>query len=217
MARSSTPLAPRISAPDLPATLDPATLRPRIEVIAALVEGLSGEVDASNAHLSESVLRDVDVARLDLSRSRLVDVDIQELRGVEINGRETRWQTVRVTGGRVATLDLSRSSLSGVEFRGLRVDYLTLAGCDAFDVLFVDCIIGSLDAPQAKLGRVAFEGCRVDDVDNRGWKIEHVDLRGLDAVRYLDMAGLRGATMGDQQVTALGRHFAAAVGVDVRD
>lgn len=216
MARSSVPLAPRISTPDLAPQLEPGTLVSRADLVGALVEGVRGAVDAAHSQISESVLRDLDVSSLDLSRSRLADVDIHDLRGVDVNARETRWQTARVIGGRIATLDLSRSILSGVELRGLRIDYLTLAGCEAFDLLFVDCVIGSLDAPRATLNRVGFEGCRVDDVDNRDWKIEHVDLRGLDAAHYLDMAALRGATMDEQQVTTLGRDFATAVGVDVR-
>jgi len=217
MARARLPLAPRISAPDLPARLEPAILRAHADLIGAVVEGISGDLDATGAHISESVLRDLDMGTLDLSRSRLTDVDLHELRGVAVTSAEARWQTVRVNGGRIATLDLSRSTLSGVELRGLRIDYLTLAGSDVSDLNFVDCIIGSLDAPQSSVNRVAFEGCRVTDVDNRGWRAENVDLRGLEAVHYLDMAGLRGTVLSERQVTMLGPDFAAAAGVDVRD
>ncbi|MGC5171184.1 pentapeptide repeat-containing protein [Microbacterium sp. DT81.1] len=217
MARTTTPLAPRIAAPDLPRDLGEGVLRRGAHVDAALLEGLSGRVDAPHAHLVESIVRGADVERLDLGGSSLTDVEIEDLRGVDVSFRETRWQTVRMTGGRIGTLDLSRSDLNGVELRGMRVDYLTLAGATASDLLLVDCTLGSLDAPQAKLSRVRFEGCRVDEVDNRDWRIEHVDLRGLEAVRYLDMAALRGATLSERQVTALGPDFAAAAGVLIRD
>lgn len=209
--------APRLSAPDLPARLEPATISSHVDLIGALIEGASGDVDAAGAHMSESTVRNLDVGTLDLARSRFADVEIDELRAVTIAAHESRWQSVRMRGGRIATLDLSRGSLAGVEIRGLRIDYLTLAGSEASDLLFVDCIIGSLDAPQAKLQRVAFHGCRVTDVDNRGWRAEHVDLRGLEAVHYLDMPALRGTTLSERQTNALGRDFAAAAGVDVRD
>ena len=217
MARSTAPLAPRISAPDLPPQLGRGALTRAAHIDGARVEGLTGSVDAPHAHLVESVVRGADVDRLDLGGSALSDVELDELRGVDVSFREARWQSVRMTGGRIGTLDLSRADLTGVELRGVRVDYLTLGGATASDLLFTDCIIGSLDAPQAKLSRVAFERCRVDEVDNRDWRIEHVDLRGLEAVRYLDMTALRGATLSERQVTALGRDFAAAAGVLIRD
>jgi uncharacterized protein YjbI with pentapeptide repeats len=217
MARSTAPLAPRISAPDVPPALGDGTLSHSGHLDGVLLEGLSGSVDAPHAHLVECVVRHADVDRLDLSGSVLADVEIEELRGVDVSFREARWQTVRMTGGRIGTLDLSRSDLTGVELRGVRVDYLTLAGATASDLLFVDCTIGSLDAPQATLSRVRFDGCRVDEVDNRDWRIEHVDLRGLEALRYLDMAALRGATLSERQVMALGRDFASAAGVLIRD
>lgn len=208
--------APRLSAPDLPAHLEPAALRAHADLIGALIEAASGDIDAAGAHLSESALRNIDAGTFDLARSRFADVEIEQLRAVTVAAHESRWQNVRMNGGRIATLDLSRGSLSAVEIRGVRIDYLTLAGSEVSDLLLVDCIIGSLDAPQSTLKRVAFEGCRVTDVDNRGWRAEHVDLRGLEAVHYLDMPALRGTTLSERQTTSLGRDFAIAAGVDVR-
>lgn len=217
MARPKHPVAPRIAVPDLAPRLDPAVLAPGVDLLGALVEGSRGDINAANAHISESALHNLDVARFDLSRARLSDVDVSELRAVTVDAPESRWQSTRIVGGRIATLDLSRSTLSAVEFRGIRIDYLTLAGAEASDLLFADCIIGSMDAPQASLKRVAFANSRVTDVDNRGWRVEHVDLRGLEAVHFMDMPALRGTTLSERQATALGRDFAVAAGVDVRD
>lgn len=183
----------------------------------ARLDDLTGVVDAAHSYTAESVIESANLDALDLVGAGLTDVEITDLRATMINARESRWQSVRVTGGRVATLDVARGELINVEIRGLRVDYLTLAGATASDVLFVDCVIGALDAPQSVLTRVAFEDCRVDEVDNRGWRIENLDLRGLEALRYLDMSALRGATLTERQVAAYARDFAAAVGVDVRD
>lgn len=216
MARPSLPLGPRVSAPDVPSELVDGQLRRRGELHAAWVQHTTGVVDATHSHISDSRLSTIVVESLDLTGCSLTDVDIDELRGVTVTSRESRWQSVRITGGRVATLDLSRSDLIGVEIRGLRIDYLSMAGSTASDLLFVDCVIGAWDAPQSKLSRVRFEGCLVDEVDNRDWRGENVDLRGLDAARYLSMGALRGTTLTEQQVSALGRDFAAAAGVDVR-
>lgn len=216
MARPSLPLAPRVSAPDLPHDLVGGELRRGGDLRGVWVRGASGAVDATHTQISDSRLSAIEVESIDLTGCSLTDVDIDELRGVTVTSRESRWQSVRITGGRVATLDLSRSDLVGVEVRGLRIDYLSMAGSTASDLLFVDCIIGAWDAPQSKLARVRFESCRVDEVDNRDWRVENVDLRGLDAARYLSMGALRGATLTEQQVTVLGRDFATAAGVDVR-
>ncbi|MBB2975490.1 uncharacterized protein YjbI with pentapeptide repeats [Microbacterium endophyticum] len=133
-----------------------------------------------------------------------------------MTARTGRWRNVRIVGGRVGTLDLSDSDIDSVELRGIRIDYLTIAGSTASDLLIVDCIIGTLDMPQARVKRAAFEGCRADDVDNRLWRIESVDLRGLDASSYLDPTALRGATMSSRQVDVLAVDFARALGVDVQ-
>ncbi|KAA9110428.1 pentapeptide repeat-containing protein [Microbacterium rhizomatis] len=217
MARPVTPLPPRVAAPDLPPHLRPARLEPRGDVHAGSLDDLTGDVDARTAHIVESVIRRADVGSLTLSGATLTDVAIEDLRAVDASFRESRWQTVRVTGGRIGTLDLSRAELTGVELRGIRIDYLNLSGSTVSDVLFADCIIGALDAPQSTLRRAAFEGCRADEIDNRGWRIENLDLRGLEALHFLDMAALRGATMTQRQVENLARGFAIAAGVDVRD
>lgn len=217
MARPSLPLPPRVTAPDLPRLLEPASLEARTDLHGAEVADLRGDVDAFGAHLVESSIRNADVGTLDLGGSTLTDVNADGLRIAVASMRESRWQTVRITGGRIGTLDLSRAELTGVELRGIRIDYLNLAAATASDVLFAECAIGSLDAPQSTLSRVSFEGCRADEVDNRGWRISSLDLRGLEALRYLDMTALRGATLTERQVAALARDFAVAAGVDVRD
>ena len=194
-----------------------ARLIARGDAHGAVFADLTGDVDAFAAHLVESEIVRADVGTIDLGGSTLTDIEIQGLRAVVATMRDSRWQTVRATGGRIGTLDLSRAQLTGVELRGIRIDYLNLAGATVSDLRVVDCLIGSLDAPQATLSRVAFEGCRADEVDNRGWRVEHLDLRGLEALHYLDMAALRGSTLTERQVGVLARDFAAAAGVDVRD
>lgn len=217
MARPSRPLPPRITAPDLPREFESGTLSPYAALSGAVIEDLSRDVAAAHARMVECVVRGGDAGTIDLTGATLTDVDWHEVRAVVLTARESRWQTVRVRGGRIATLDLSRAELTGVAFEGVRIDYLTIAGAKASDVLFTDCAIGALDAPQATLGRVAFELCRADEVDNRDWRIDHLDLRGLEALNYLDPMALRGATLTERQASALGPAFARAAGVDLRD
>lgn len=219
MARAASgPLAPRISDPDLPGSLDEVVgLAAGDDVLQARVSGLRGDVDAARLTLTEAVVADVDVDRFDLTLARLADVEFDAPRATELVASRGSWRNVRITGGRIGALDLGRADLHSVELRGVRIDYLALGEADVSDLLVADCTIGTLDLPAATLVRVRFEGCRADEVDTRDLRASHVDLRGLDAVTYTSPAGLRGTTLGLRQVELLAGDFAAAFGVDVRD
>ena len=218
MARPRGPLAPRISAPDLPAALESVFgLERRADLVGARIRDLSGEVDAAHAELLECAVDAASVSRLDLTGATLTDVEIGELRAVEVIARNGRWRSVRVTGGRIGTLDLSVSELGAVELRGVRIDYLSLRGANATDLLVADCVIGSLDLPLATLSRVAFTGSRADEVESDGLRAEHVDLRGLDTATFTRPDTLRGTTLSEGQVAALAVPLALALGIDVRD
>lgn len=216
--RVGEPQEPRVSAPDLPEPLHEVdALKAGDDVIQARISGLTGDVDASRATVSESVVADADVGRFDLTLARLTDVEIADLRATELIGSRGSWRNVRLTGGRIGALDLGRAELYSVELRGVRIDYLTLAEADASDLLIADCTIGTLDLPGAKLSRVRFTGTRAEEVDTRELRSTHVDLRGLDALAYTSPAGLRGATLAPRQVELLAADLASALGIDVRD
>ena len=64
---------------------------------------------------------------------------------------------------------------------------------------------------------MAFADTRADDVDTRGVRAKELDLRGLEAVSYLDAASLRGATLSSRQVEYLAAALAVALGIHVLD
>ena len=173
--------------------------------------------DAAHAAITECAVVGGAVDRLDLAGASLVDVDISALRATAVLGRRARLRRVRITGGRIGTLDLADAQLDEVELRGIRIDYLSLAAATVNDLIVADCTIGSLDVPQARLSRVAFTDSAADEVDTRGLRCEHLDLRGLEAVSYLDLAALRGATLSPRQVGALAPSLAAALGIRIDD
>lgn len=216
--RAPGPIAPRVSEPDLPDRLaDGPSLSRRLELFAARVAGLEGDVDAAHSRLVETAVDTASVDRLDLTGATLTDVRVTDLRAVEMLGRDSRWRSVEVIGGRVGTVDLARAELDGVLLSGLRLDYLSLASATVSDVRFVGCDIRTIDLPEATLTRVRFEDCRADEVDTRGLRATDLDLRGLDALSYTDPRALRGATLSPRQVEALAGSFAASLGIDVRD
>ena len=211
-------LAPRLSAPDLPPVLEEGAQPVRGEESFQLRwTALSPVTDAAHSAITECSLVDASVDRLDISGATLVDVEIAGLRATAVAGRRARLRRVRIAGGRIGTLDLADAELDEVELRGIRIDYLALGGARAADLLVSGCTIGTLDVPQARLTRVAFADSRADEVDTRGLRAEHLDLRGLDAISYLDLASIRGATLSAHQVEQLAPALAAALGIRVED
>jgi uncharacterized protein YjbI with pentapeptide repeats len=218
VARSTSPLPPRSAVPDLPARLDDvATLAARADIFQMRITGLHGDVDARHAQLSECVVAAASVDRLDLTGASLVDVDVEEVRATELIARSARWRSVRITGGRIATLDLTDAELDAVELRNVRIDYVSLGGARVADLLVAGCAMRALDMPNAKVERVRFVGSRADVVDTRGLRARDLDLRGLDALHYLDPTTLRGATLTELQAVDLGPEFARALGIQLAD
>lgn len=217
MARASKrPVAPRVSAPDLPNHLDDAEPARGADLVQRQLPRLVGEVELSYATLEEVRIPGADVAALGLRGATLVDVDIDDIRAVEVIARDASLRRVRIHGGRIATLDLADARIAELELRGLRIDYLRLAAAELEDVLIADCTIGTIDLPRARLTRVAFDGSRADEVDPREMRATDLDLRGLDALSYLDPLALRGATLTEDQVRILAPAFAVAAGIDVQ-
>lgn len=215
MARARTgPTPPRASPPDLPERLDSHTaMAARDDLSGVSIDAMSGDVSLAHGRLIDGLVEGASLGRWDLTGATLTDVRIADLRANEVITRDGAWRSVEIIGGRIATLDASRAAWDGVRLEGLRIDYLSLAAADVGDLVLVGCDIGTLDVPQARLVRVAFEDCRVDEVDTRGLRGEHLDLRGLEALRFTDTRGLTGATLSVRQAELHGPAFAAALGI----
>ncbi|SFS05836.1 hypothetical protein SAMN04487846_2031 [Microbacterium sp. cf046] len=218
MARSAPLAAPRLSAPDLPARLEDGPVLARAgDFFQLRWTVLESHTDAAHAEITECELIGPSVERLELTGAVLVDVEVRDLRATTVGGRGARLRRVRIAGGRIGTLDLADADLDEVEMRGVRIDYVSLAGARVADLLIADCTIGTLDIPQATVSRMAFAESRADDVDTRGLQAKDLDLRGLEAVSYLDPASLRGAALSARQVEYLAPALAEALGIRVLD
>ena len=218
MVRPTPLLAPRLSAPDLPSRLEDGPTPSRGgDFFQMSWTTLDAQTDAAHATITECTLIDASVERLDLSGATLVDVEVRDVRATTLAARGSRLRRVRITGGRIGTLDLADADVDEVELRGMRIDYVSLAAARVTDLLIADCTIGTLDMPQAVLSRVAFADSRADDVDTRGLRAKDLDLRGLEAVSYLDPASLRGATLSARQIEYLAPALADALGIRVLD
>ena len=216
MARSSeSPVAPRVSVPDIPPRLSDAAAARSADLLDARLD-VSGNVDLTYASLERCVIT-ADADGIDLIGATILDVDIPDIRVPSLSLRNAGIRRLRVSGGRIGTLDLSSARIDELELRDVRVDYLNLGGAKGTDLQFTGCTIRTLDMPQAQLTRVRFDDCRSDEVDSRGLQATDVDLRGLDAVAFVDANGLRGTTLTTFQVQQLAPTLAVGVGIQVKD
>ncbi len=209
------PRAPVVTAPDLPDEFVPADPARHGEFLAARIE-CTGETDLSHASLEQCRVGGT-AERVDLFGATLLDLEMTELRTAVLSLRETTIRRLRIHGCRLGTLDLSDARVAELEVQASRIDYLTFGGARIEDAVIVGTSFQTLDLPQATLTRVRFDDCRVDEVDSRGMNATDLDLRGLDALSYLDVNALRGATLTTRQVELLAPAFAASVGIDVRE
>ncbi|MBO9627537.1 MAG: pentapeptide repeat-containing protein [Microbacterium sp.] len=216
MARSpESPAAPRVSPPDLPREFDEGVPRRGADLLAVRLH-LAGTVDLAHSSLEQCTV-EADADAVDLTGATVLDVAMSGVRIASLRMRDAGVRRLRITGGRIGTLDLSGARVDELELRDLRIDYLNLGGAKATDVEIADCGIRTIDTPQAELTRVRFDGTRSDEVDPRGLKAVDVDLRGLDALSYLDANSLRGTTLTGFQVQQLAPVIAASIGIQIRD
>ncbi len=218
MRRPPVPAAPRVSPPDLPPHLqDAVPPRRGSESFQQRWTELADQTDAAHAAITECAILGASVDRLDLTGATLVDVDVRDLRATTFTARGARLRRVRITGGRIGTLDLADADVDELELRGVRVAYLSLAASRLSDLLVAGCTIGTLDLPQSSVSRASFIDSRADDVDTRGVRAQDLDLRGLEALSFLDPASLRGVILSARQVQELAPALAAALGIRVVD
>lgn len=216
MARSTdSPLAPRVSPPDLPEKFASAVPSRNADLIAVALD-LSGMVDLAYASLEQCRVT-ADAEEVDLIGGTLLDVEMSQLRVASLRLRDAGIRRLRIVGGRIGTLDLSSARVSELELRDVRIDYLNLGAARVDDVEVIGCRIRALDMPQAELTRFRITDTTTDEVDTRGMRARDVDLRGLDALAYLDANSLRGATLTSMQVQQLAPAFAAGLGIQVKD
>lgn len=216
MARTpDSPAAPRVSPPDLPEKLTPSVPARNADLIAAHLD-LRGSVDLAYAALEQCTVT-ADAEEIDLTGATLLDVSMTAVRAASLRLRDAGIRRLQIIGGRIGTLDLSTARISELELRDVRIDYLNLGAARAGDVEVTDCRIRTLDMPQADLTRIRFTRTSCDEVDPRGMRAKDVDLRGLDALAFLDANSLRGTTLTGFQVQQLAPVIAAGLGIQIKE
>ncbi|MFJ4166792.1 pentapeptide repeat-containing protein [Microbacterium sp. NPDC089698] len=214
MARSTErPQPPRVSPPDLPDELDDGVGRRHGDHVGLRIPLTE---DLAHAQFEQCSLSGA-AERVDLAGATLLDVEIVDARTPVLSLKDATIRRLRIAGGRIGTLDLSGAHVAELIVEHARIDYLSLAAAKIQDSLLMDCTLATVDVPAAAVTRVRFERSSADEVDTRGLRADGLDLRGLDALAFLDVTSLRGATLTSRQVELLAPVFARAAGIDVQD
>jgi uncharacterized protein YjbI with pentapeptide repeats len=151
--------------------------------------------DLQGIHLVECRLGQLDAAHCAVSRSSWRDVVLDGSRLGAVESFESTWRSVLVTDSKLGYLNARGSSWTDVTLRGCTVDELDLSG--------------------ARLTRVRLDDCRVRSLRLAGATLVDVDLRTARLEELEGLAGLAGAWISEQQLSALAPLLADHLGIRV--
>ena len=218
MARRRASLKRGPEPPDIPPELDPAPARleprARWECVHA---GASTEVGGRLADITlrETVWSNVDLAGCHLTGFECRDSRFErcDLAGAVLDGAAlTR---VTFTQCRMTGVVLSGTTLQDVWLHECRADMANLRMAHADFLLAQHSTLREAEFYQAALARSALVGCDLSGANFEGCEMRDVDLHDstLDDIR--GASGLKGASIGPDQVLGLASALVAAAGIDV--
>ena len=148
--------------------------------------------------------------------AKLLDVRVDSVDAAVLHARRSRWRDVEIERSRLGSAELYETELSGVRISDCKLGFINLRGATLTDVEFAGCSIDELDLGLARLSRVALRDCRVATLMIGGARLADVDLRGTDFARIDGLDGLRGATVDEDQLAAIGRLLAEGAGIRIQ-
>ena len=209
------PTPPKIPALVLPPLRDSDDARLDLDgsLEGARFTGLDlGERDFSDAAISDCEFSGTELSHANLRGASLVDVRLTTVAASVLSAPRSRFRNVQVTQSRIGAGELYESELNTVVFEGCKLGFLNLRGAKVVDVRFVDCRIDELDLGGASVTRLSLVDCQVGTLDVAGARLADVDLRGADLGRINGVAGLRGATIDEVQLSQLAALLADNLG-----
>ncbi len=175
----------------------------------------------------QPVVHDVRVQRsrifgVSLAGAHLKGFELRDVVASAIDAVGTRWPEASLTrvefrDCRLSGIDLAQATLRHVRLTGCRLDAANLRMIDAEHVAFDDCELVEVDFTEARLRSVTFRGSRLRRVDCSKARCEHVDLRGANIDEIIGVTGLRGATIGVDQLLPLAPAVFADLGITIDD
>ena len=145
-----------------------------------------------------------------LTDSRLERVDL-----LSVSAPEAGWRDVEVHASRIGSLELYEANFRRVSFVGCKLGFVNLRGADLADIAFTDCVLEDLDLMRATASRVALTRCRVDRLEVTEARLSDFDLRGAQLADISGIDGLRGVTIGYEQLLDLAPILSGRLGIRV--
>lgn len=177
--------------------------------------GAPGSPDLADVRFSQCVVAGADLGEAELRGSRWEACSLSGVFAPQFSAARSGWRHVVARQLRVGAADLVDASVSGVAVYGAKLGRVDLRRATVTDVLVEDAVIEELDLDEARLTRVAFRGCRIGRLSLAASVLRDVDLRGAELRVLGPVTGLRGATVGADQLQDLAPAIAHELGLRV--
>ncbi|HBO53844.1 MAG TPA: pentapeptide repeat-containing protein [Janibacter terrae] len=171
-------------------------------------------VNLAGAELTEVLFEGVGADDVDLTGARLREVSFAGVRFTSLRAVRGDWQDSQLSG-RLGVVDGHGARWRSVMLTGCKVDLLSLRGAEVEDLLLRDCRVDELDLSGARVNRVRLESTRVGTLEAAELRSDHLDLRGAEIERFVNLASLRGALVTPDQVVSWAPLLADALGLRV--
>jgi uncharacterized protein YjbI with pentapeptide repeats len=155
----------------------------------------------------------LDDATMRGSRFRETRFERCEATTLALDGAEMR--EVEFDSCRFGALEMYDVDARVVAFTGCRLGYVNLRGSEVVDLILEDCTIEDLDLGSARVSRMSVKGCRIDTLTVHGATLADVDLRGATLSVIAGLTGLKGTTVGPEQLYDLAPLLAAHLGIEI--
>jgi uncharacterized protein YjbI with pentapeptide repeats len=198
----------------------PGDLGPRELAEALRFTGEWVGLDLTDAVLDECELDGVSIESFEGRDSLLRGIRISEsaisaLNVPALRAPHSQWREVSVERSRIGSAELFESEWTSVRISASKLGYVNLRGASLTDVAFDGCTIDELDLARVTASRVSLRGCSIGTLDVSGATLANVDLRGAEFSTVNGIAGLKGATIDDLQLSLFAPLLAGELGISV--
>jgi uncharacterized protein YjbI with pentapeptide repeats len=208
--------------PELPPSLEPATLEDHDLEDEVLLRGVSFEIDMPDRTAELVEFEGCRFPRADLSgtalaQARFVDCTFEHTNLANLHADRSAMHRVRLTACRMTGLQWGGGALRDVAFVECRADLSVFRFTGFQHVVFEDCNLTRADFQNADLTGARFLRC-----DLTGAQFSHAKLAGT-RFRNCVLTGLGGITsfagaiLADQDLIALSYTLAAGLGIELDD
>jgi uncharacterized protein YjbI with pentapeptide repeats len=166
------------------------------------------EADFSQKDLARTTFADCAFERVtlnetDLRGAHFIESQLSQVEASVLTAPRSSWRRVVLERSRLGAMESYESSWRSLLLRDCKLGYLNARSSVWTDVTFTGCSVDELDVSGAKLTRVAFADCRIGTLHTANATLVDVDLRGARLEVIDGLAGLAGAWVSEQQLTAL--------------